>query len=311
MESKVQEALASTAPKKTRQWEAFLEREADLEREFDYAPTLDLEARVMESTAQIFKSASCSLKMKGSLVHALKEATVTTRAAMAILAKRAREKEGEKASSLSEREKDLIKQIEELKKKVKRLERQTRNPPQTPTPIFPRAKAKRRKMVEESKEEMNVTAPPNSQSKLPSPPQAMDKTWEGRKEEKASQVASGLCNAPPIREKLRQIEAYPPGIRPQDRAEFDSLAKQRASLAKEQNAISGNPEKVTEYLAIQPNWPEWRPKWKMSREQTTLTQSPSSLRNQGRREQTPPPQKTEGVLSAEMTSSPISVNKQT
>lgn len=94
--------------------------------------------------------------------------------------------------------------------------------------------------------EMSVPAPHISQTTHPLSPQVR----EGRAEEETSQVSSGLCNAPPIGGKRRQISAYPPWIKSKDKAEFESLVRQRTSLAGKQNAISGDPEKVGEYLAL-------------------------------------------------------------
>lgn len=74
-----------------------------------------------------FKSASCSTKMKGNLVGAIKEAAAITRAAMTVLVGRVKKRE--EASFFVKREKELIKKIEELKKKMERLEKQASNPP--------------------------------------------------------------------------------------------------------------------------------------------------------------------------------------
>jgi len=180
IEARAKEALVPAAPK-MRQWEAFLERETDIERELLHAPTLDLQSRVLDETTQIFRAVSCSLKMKGSLVHALKEAAAVTRAAMTILADRAREREMVEDSGPSERERRLESQIEVLKKKVENLERQAQNPPKSPTPDRPRKRARRRVAIVENDEEMGVPAPPIPQI-IPIPTPNGWKTIRGKGE---------------------------------------------------------------------------------------------------------------------------------
>jgi len=68
---------------------------------------------------------------------------------------------------------------------------------------------------------------------------------------KASHVAIGYCNGPSLGGVPRQVEAYPPEIRPQDRAVFDDLARQRAKLANESVALSGNLERKVERASIE------------------------------------------------------------
>lgn len=200
---------------KSRQWGIFLEREAELEDEFSHAPTIDLASRVIDGTTTIFKAASCSLKMKSGLVKALKETAATTRAAMTILARRARENEVAAISDSSEREQYFERQIEALKNHVKRLEEKVANGHSSSTVANrPRRRACEKAPIIESDTKMGVTpAPPTLRTEPPSP-SPLTGNIRGKNEGgmKASHVAIGYCNGPSLGGVPRQVEAYPPEI---------------------------------------------------------------------------------------------------
>lgn len=304
MEARVQRILDPTVPK-GRRWEIFRDRDEELKKELTYAPTIDLQTRVMESTALMFRAADCSSKMEGSVVHALKEAAASTRAMMLILAERAREVE--RASGPSRRERYLEERVEKLRRKVERLEERTSPPPTPPTPSPRRLRSKRRRIAVESDEEGDVPAPSSLYAIPSSPPQMKTRSQEEGRGVKASK--SHYCDGPALKGTVRKVEAYPSDVRPQDRAEYDALAKQRAELAGKQNRASVDPARIKEYVTIKAQMTDIAAKMDMLRVGERVDRShPMPLTAPRHKEEgtkVPPSRDEEGMQGIEIASFPV------
>ncbi|XP_025265402.1 serine/arginine repetitive matrix protein 1-like [Camponotus floridanus] len=179
--------------------------------------------------------------MKGTLVKQVKDSVALLRAATSVMTRRIREGEKTKLKEFREELYKLREENRELRREIKRMKNAPPPPPPASRHSSTRESSERkRRRIIDSEEEMDTGSPPRLQTR---DPEIEPTSLPSRKEKTEGIIDLGEKEFPPLRKKgpvrqtgpplkgvPRPLEAFPPGMPEEARAEFNKLMDQKNAV---------------------------------------------------------------------------------
>lgn len=232
-ERKIKEIFQKSAPKMNKAWNDLLREEAELEVELTHTTTEDIASQLAEQAARVFKTADCSLNLKGDLVHGLQHAVAVFRAATTVLVSRAAGQMHSTPRVEEENQLQLQQEIRELRDEVERLKRERQmERPDSPRISHDTRKKRKCTYVESSEGEMEADVQMEVASSSPpidTPPPLplnLEEEHKGGEEESLMpmhQAIGSYIKGPSLGGVPRMVDVYPSNMGLEERRIFDNL----------------------------------------------------------------------------------------